>query len=725
MQPEPTEQPPETQDGKGRSTQWLSRGLEALIEELGRDPGESAAEPDFDVLIIGSGYAGAVAAAELARHRGNKRVCVLERGRERLPGAFPSRMAELAGHVRFSSQGSTRPRGRREGLFDLKLGEDLCALVANGVGGGSLINAGVMLLPPREVFTSRAWPKALREPSSVDALLAVGATLETRLGATPTVETADSPLPLKFKALRALAGDHGARTLPITVAPAATGSDGMRTPAGVAIDSCVGCGGCFTGCNYNAKVSLDVTLLAEARQAGAEIYAGATVLKLERIGKAGSEPAWQVHVVHTDEALRRRQPKPFLLLARRLVLAAGTFGSPEILMRSRSDTLRWSPKLGHQVSSNGDLIAAAYATREEANCAANEQVDPGSTEPRRRVGPTITGMIDLRSSVGSGLPVGNGLPPADDDLVIQDLAIPGPLRRLLEETVTTAAALQQLAEPDRSCHGGSKRRTDPCAVNPEAVSRTLTVAIIGHDSADGVMLFDGEDGMNDGDGATRIRWPSLRTYPPLLRRHRRFEALLRSSIGGQALPNPLWRPLPDKLDFLLGTQAGPLVTVHPLGGCPMGDDWRTGVVDHLGRVFDGASPSTSHPGLVVLDGSIIPTSLGINPALSIASIAMRAVTELRKEWEYDAHPSPKEPIGDRPVFRSPKPPARRRTTRVEMVERLSGQMVLDGIGQRDRPVHVELTLRFRSVLPANLASGTGAARLVLAPRGGRLRIFEC
>src|SRR5690606_15917684 len=105
-------------------------------------------------------------------------------------------------------------------------------------------------------------------------------------------------------------------------------ADPVPTPAGVAINACVGCGGCFTGCNYNAKVSLDVTLLAEARQAGAEIYAGATVLKVERIGREGAEPAWQVHVVHTDEGLRRRQGKPFLLLAQRLVLAAGTFGSP-------------------------------------------------------------------------------------------------------------------------------------------------------------------------------------------------------------------------------------------------------------------------------------------------------------------------------------------------------------------------------------------------------------
>ena len=83
------------------------------------------------------------------------------------------------------------------------------------------------------------------------------------------------------------------------------------------------------------------------------------------------------------------------------------------------------------------------------------------------------------------------------------------------------------------------------------------------------------------------------------------------------LPNPMWRLLPEKLDYLLGGETGPLLTVHPLGGCPMGDDVVPGVVDDCGRVFDAAGASGAakdHEGLVVLDGSIVPASLGINPA---------------------------------------------------------------------------------------------------------------
>jgi choline dehydrogenase-like flavoprotein len=180
------------------------------------------------------------------------------------------------------------------------------------------------------------------------------------------------------------------------------------------------------------------------------------------------------------------------------------------------------------------------------------------------------------------------------------------------------------------------------------------VAMIGHDSADGVMMLNAGDGWMDGDGAVSVRWPTLRAYPPLLERHRRFEALLRSSIGGRALPSPLWRLLPEKLDFLFGGRSGPLVTVHPLGGCPMGDDFLTGVVDKYGQVYlppqtlrdeenDSRGPEHPHSfaepetndegepvykGLYVLDGSIVPTALGVNPSKTIAALAERGIDRL-------------------------------------------------------------------------------------------------
>src|SRR4029453_847911 len=167
-----------------------------------------------------------------------------------------------------------------------------------------------------------------------------------------------------------------ATPLPITVALRNAGDKKFQTSAGIAIDACIGCGNCATGCNYNAKISLDVTLLAQARQHGAEVFAGATVLKIEKLVSLGAAPVWQLHVVHTDEPLRRRQGEPTRVRARRVILAAGTFGSTEILLRSQGEGLVLSHTLGHQVSSNGDLIAAAYGGKTTVNGVADEGTTP-------------------------------------------------------------------------------------------------------------------------------------------------------------------------------------------------------------------------------------------------------------------------------------------------------------------------------------------------------------
>ena len=702
-----SEDPPE----EARSTRWLAHGFEALVASLEGNPEREPADIDFDVVIVGSGYGGAVAAAELAKARGDRRICVLERGNEHLPGSFPSRMSDLPGHVRFSTPDARHARGRRDGLFDVRIGEDLCAVVGNGLGGGSLINAGVMAMPDRGVFDSDRWPAVFRHAATVDALLDSAVALKQRLGATRTVQSVRDPAPIKFHALGRFHGGAKVDALPITVALADQGEDGFRTEAGVRIDACVRCGDCATGCNYNAKVSLDATLLAQARKHGAELFTGATVLKVEKQRDARGTPVWHLHVVHTDEPLRRRQGKPTVIRARRVVLAAGTFGSTEILLRSKKAGLRLSHKLGHHVSSNGDLIAAAYAGKDDAHCAGNEDVDPTQVPLHQRVGPTITGMLDLR---------------ATDGMLIQDLSVPGPLRPLLEQSVTTANAIHLLAEADEDPHGPDTR--DVCAVDPDAIRRTLMVAIIGPDNADGVMKLNAgnEPDDEDGDGATSVRWPALRDDPRLKARHHRFEELLRGS-GARALPNPMWQLMPEKLQDLLGGDTGPLLTVHPLGGCPMGEDSTSGVVDDCGRVFDAvtADPGALHDGLVVLDGSIIPAALGINPALTIAGVALRAIGQLRAEWGYTSDPVERHEVGDRPRFRKPGPVEPPRDTRIEVLERLSGAVPLRSIGGTGPlAAHVELTLRFDPISIKDLTSGTSDATLKLQPAHGCLRIFS-
>ena len=163
---------PRSHPGGPKADEWLSGGLETLIDERSQSDQALAAnvEYDFDVVIVGSGYGGAIAAAELSgcTDEGGKplRVCVLERGREYLQGAFPTRQADLAGHVRFATPNAPRQRGVYDGLYDIRWSEDAVAVVASGLGGGSLINAGVMeSAPPRRISRSalaQAHPRSYR-----------------------------------------------------------------------------------------------------------------------------------------------------------------------------------------------------------------------------------------------------------------------------------------------------------------------------------------------------------------------------------------------------------------------------------------------------------------------------------------------------------------------------------------------------------------------------------
>ncbi|HEY6877865.1 MAG TPA: alpha/beta fold hydrolase [Polyangiales bacterium] len=503
---------------------------------------------------------------------------------------------------------------------------------------------------------------------------------------------------------------QGFATPALTIALSARNS-----AAGVPLGQCVRCGDCATGCNFGAKESLDTNLLVRAKRAGASIYSGAAVERIERDPARG----WIVHVNYTDDKLRRRQGGAIRLVAAKVVLAAGTFGSTEILLRSQNDALRFSRRLGHGFSGNGDSVATMF----DLNTPANAVVDEESAPNGRGVGPTITGLVNVTA------------PALRDRFVIQDLAIPGSLRRLFEETAALANGFEDLARGDDRCHRSDN--PDPCAIDEATTRRSLMVALIGHDDAGGRISLVG--GADDVDGAVRVTWPDARDDPRLDVRQRRLERLLADSgaAGRQTrlLANPLWRLLPPKLEFLFRGARGATLTVHPLGGCPMGDDVMTGVVNDLGQVFDAAPPTgvnaktepSIHEGLVVLDGSVMPCSLGINPALTITALALRAVETLATQWYPGQVNDVLEQRGldHRPYFRIIDPAQPLDTaspTKVEVVERLHGRVKMRGMPD---PFHAELTLQFQPIALRQLMSPVASERtLHIDPARSRLRLFH-
>lgn len=682
------------------SLRWLSQDYAVLREKAHREV--------YDVLIIGSGYGGAMAASEFAgrvKDDGKTlvKVCVLERGKEYARGMFPSSLQELPGHVRFHNTGEKREkaktRGRLEGLVDIRVGEEVCAIVGNGLGGTSLINAGVMI-PPE--LTAGQFPPALQAALTPSYFAAV----QNMLGASATLhqdhpELVEHPL-RKTEELRRVAAASGSpfQYAPITV----------QTRAGDPnVPQCTLCGDCMTGCNVGAKRSLDTTLLARARSRGAEIYTGGSALRVRRKGDL-----WLVQTIFTNESLRARH-KPMAIRARKVVLAAGTLGSTEILLRSRGTGLRMSAKLGERFSCNGDNLVAVHGGQQD--------VHPGADEWQplrgRHVGPTITGIV------------------RKDGFLIQEFSVPGALKRFFDETVTTTNLLHGLTQWPWATASQKKQGLDTSAVDPQAMERTMLVGLIGHDDSKWKIVLPKPPRWHrpewPTEGQVRIDWagtkkrkkgpnePDDPKVPAMEEAFKAAEKLLReASPGASILPNPLWKMLPDGMKFLVQGARGPVLTVHPLGGCPMGTSHANGVVDHLGRVFrrpgGSAGGDAFHDGLVVLDGSIVPASLGANPALTIAAIARHAAETLATSWKWNTGAGTMHALQRRPVLRPveactpPKPVP----TEVELIERLAGEA---------GGYWVELTISYEAKALADLAN-SAQRQLRIRESDSYIRVYK-
>ncbi len=245
----------------------------------------------YDVVIVGSGYGGGVSASRLAR--AGKRVAVLERGREFLTGEFPSRFPEIRGEMRVV--GKNMSFGRETALYDVRLGDDMHVLVGCGLGGGSLVNAGVSLRPDPRVFADQCWPGQIAQ----DGLLDEGYR-RARQWLAPQSDPRASDA-VKFRALAKSAAALG--TGPVAPAIAVSFEDRVND-AGIAQPACTRCGDCCGGCNVGAKNTVALTYLPDAVRHGAQMFTGAKVSHLSR----GDDGRWQVQI--TDISPDRKKDTP-------------------------------------------------------------------------------------------------------------------------------------------------------------------------------------------------------------------------------------------------------------------------------------------------------------------------------------------------------------------------------------------------------------------------------
>ena len=527
------------------------------------------AKDRYDVIVIGSGYGGGVSAARLAA--AGKRVAVLERGREFPTGSFPTKFPEMRAEMQVRAK-SWRV-GKDTGLYDVRLGEDMHVLVACGLGGGSLVNAGVALRPDPRVFADAVWPGQIRQDGLLD---------EGYARARQWLRPARSPRAqamTKYKALET-AASKGLGIAP--VAPeVAVSFEANTNPAGIHQPACTDCGDCCGGCNVGAKNTVALTYLPFAVSHGAEIFTEARVSHIEKTA-AGD---WCVVV--EDIAGGKPTGVSRRLTAAMVIVAAGTLGSTEILLRSRDKGLALSDRLGYRFSANGDIIAFGYGANVPVNAV-------GVGHPPRvenlAVGAAVSGQLEIvdADDLSRSMTIQEGVMPSALAPILPVMFVPN--GRLL-------GALQSLVS----------------GVYKGPFQHLQTFFAVSHDSASGVFSLDGD--------RLDLAWPGAKDEAVYQRLDETLGKIV-SAVGGSYVKNPL-------AGSVMGHQPA---TAHPLGGATMGVDRSTGVVDHKCRAFDPHGGDTAiHDGLYVIDGSIIPRSLGCNPLLTITALAERAMLHLGRD----------------------------------------------------------------------------------------------
>jgi cholesterol oxidase len=552
-------------------------------------------ESHFDAVIVGSGFGGSVMAYRLAE--AGRGVCLLERGKPYPPGSFPRSPHAMARNFWDPSRGLY-------GMFNIWSFRGLGAVVSSGLGGGSLIYANVLLRKDERWFVKEDlasggyeyWPvtRADLEPHYDRAERMLN-------GQVYPFEHPPYDATSKTSAFKAAAEQLGHEwilpKLAVTFA-----NDGEAPVPGEPIReehpnmhgrtryTCRLVGECDIGCNYGAKNTLDYNYLSEAKRLGADIRSRCEVRAFEP-----RDGGYAVHYVEHDPAregvrteTRDGSALPLhTLTADRLILAAGTLGTTFLLLKNKKAFPNLSARLGSRFGGNGDLLTFALKSSQGSGGSRVPRViDPGR-------GPVITSAIRVPDELDGG--EGRGF-------YVEDAGYPEFVNWILQATQGPGALFRWRRVAARLVWGLLRREpeTDLSAEVAELLSDTalsagsLPLLGMGRDIPDGRMTLR--------DGKLDVDWRKGKSGP-FFDRLRNVSEDIAHALGAKFVANPTW-------------YLGRLITVHPLGGCPMGRNEDEGVVDPYGSVFN-------YPGLTIADGSVMPGPVGPNPSLTIAALADR------------------------------------------------------------------------------------------------------
>lgn len=538
---------------------WDSYGGKFQFSSNSQQSTSSDNTMDFDVVVIGSGFGGAVSACRLAEK--GLSVCVLERGRRWNRKEYPRGPND-------AWWWSHEDPEKNNGFIDIRWYDDMAVAQGCGVGGGSLIYANVFIESKPFLFED-GWPPEITYKSLKPYYDLTGEMLNVQ-----TIP--DNQLTQRYKLMKtaADAAGYGERhyKVPLAVSFSDKWHYGLEDPfndkhsksyvnaQGQQQGTCVHCGNCDLGCQVGAKNTLDLNYLPLAEKHGAQIRPLHLVRKISPI-----DNGYRVdfEAIDADE----ENLIPGHINARKVIVAAGTMGTNELMLKCR-DEFGSLPNLSNQLgvgwSANGDFLTPAYYEGREIS-------------PSR--GPTISSAIDFLdgSFEGQRFFVEDGGFPDLLGNVISDISIGNKFGLLV-------AGLQQAAN-DR---------------NPlSCIMPWFGQAV---DAADGHLHLS-RSWLPPFKKEMKLDW-NIEASEAAINALKHMHEKLSAATDGKPMVSPSWSLMKD------------LITPHPLGGCRMGTNIENGVVDHKGEVF-------GYPGLFVADGSIIPKAIGLNPSRTIAALAER------------------------------------------------------------------------------------------------------
>lgn len=516
----------------------------------------------IEYLIVGTGFGGGTVGLRLAE--AGKEVVFLERGKiwkgknlRKLDDPTPA-FPEFADADFFWGRQASNLSRQRLGLYELKQFSNLQGIVAAGVGGGSLIWANVVVEAHADSFL-RNWPQAMKLESLVPYYLKARPFLKPSSypGFQRPLGYTTYPKLKRAELLREAAAKLGAPWQQVDLA--VNFGEAQRTLKNGFGDAqqrgCDACALCVAGCPQGAKNSVDLSYLAAAKSLGAQVLERQEAFLVQEI-----PGGYRVFIksYNLDGTYQRT-----FLDAKHLILAAGTYGTTQLLLRSKAAGLlpHLSRRLGDRFSINGNVLSGALA-------------EAGMINPAElNTGPSVSSMIDF------------------GQYVVEDIASPLWLSGMLGKGDFAKSAYMLKAML------GFKMSESQL----KSLATDLLVYVgVGLDRANGKLRLDRF-------GRLSLDWKDLQADPAVQAQHRAQSAIAQA-LGRQYVPDVF-------------STFGRAFTYHPLGGCSMGDDVDSGVVDSFGAVFN-------YKNLYVVDGSIVPNSLGRNPAYTICALAERAAENM-------------------------------------------------------------------------------------------------